>query len=150
MFMHNGAIEDFRRRAMRPLRDTLSDEAYSGLLGVTDSETIVAGLLDLMKENPAGLAGVTRETGRHVTEVCERLGLRATLNLDVTDSTSMAFTRYSTQGTGNSLYFIEDAGAFPRAVVVASGRLGGDTGWRQVPDRHLLMVEEDAASLRPL
>ena len=33
MFMHNGAIEDFRRRAMRPLRDALSDEAYSGLLG---------------------------------------------------------------------------------------------------------------------
>jgi gamma-glutamyl hercynylcysteine S-oxide hydrolase len=76
--------------------------------------------------------------------------LRATLNLAVTDGMSMAFTRYSTQGTGNSLYFIEDAGAFPGTVVVASERLGGDTGWRQVPDRHLLMVEEDAASLRPL
>src|SRR5215212_5992864 len=116
MFMHNGAIEDFRRRAMRPLRDTLSDEAYSGLLGVRDTETIVAGLLDLLKENLADLAGATRETGRHVSEVCERLGLRATLNLAVTDGTSMAFTRYSTQGTGNSLYFIEDAGAFPGAV----------------------------------
>ena len=40
MFMHNGAIEGFRQKAMRPLRDSLSDEAYSGLVGVTDSEPI--------------------------------------------------------------------------------------------------------------
>src|SRR5215217_8130900 len=46
LFMHNGAIEHFRRKAMRPLRERLSDEAYSGLLGVTDSETIFAGILD--------------------------------------------------------------------------------------------------------
>jgi glutamine amidotransferase len=103
MFMHNGAIEDFRPRAMRPLRDTLSDEAYSGLLGVTDSETIFAGLLDLLKRDPTDLAGATRGTIRHVTEVCARLGLRATLNLVVTDGAAMAFTRYSTEGVGNSL-----------------------------------------------
>src|ERR671913_2076348 len=40
MFMLNGAIPDFRKTAMRPLRDRLSDEAYAGLLGVSDSETI--------------------------------------------------------------------------------------------------------------
>jgi gamma-glutamyl hercynylcysteine S-oxide hydrolase len=150
MFIHNGAIEDFRRRAMRPLRDSLSDEAYSGLLGVTDSETIFAGLLDLMEEDPTDLAGATTGTIRHVTEVCDGLGVKATLNLAVTDGTVMAFTRYSTEGAGNSLYFIEDAGAFPGAFVVASERLDGDLAWREVPDRHLLVVEEGAVSLRPL
>lgn len=45
-FMHNGSIENFRHTAMRPLRDSLSDESYAGLLGVTDSETIFATLLD--------------------------------------------------------------------------------------------------------
>src|SRR5215213_12021072 len=55
MFMHNGAIEDFRRRAMRPLRDSLSDETYASLLGTTDSETIFAGLLDRLKEEPGDL-----------------------------------------------------------------------------------------------
>jgi len=150
MFMHNGAIEDFRRRAMRPLRDSLSDEAYSGLLGVTDSETIFAVLLDLLKGDPTDLAGATTGTIRHVTEVCGRLGVRATLNLAVTDGTMMAFTRYSTEGAGNSLYFVEDAAAFPGAVIVASERLDGDTGWREVPDRHLLVVEEGGAYLYPL
>jgi len=151
MFMHNGAIEDFRRRAMRPLRDALSDEAYSGLLGATDSETIFAALLDLLKENPAAdLAGAASETIRHVTGVCDGLGAEAALNLAVTDGTAMAFTRYSTEGPGNSLYCLEDAASFPRAFVVASERLDGDPAWREVPDRHLLAVDEGGASLCPL
>jgi gamma-glutamyl hercynylcysteine S-oxide hydrolase len=148
--MHNGAIRDFRRKAMRTLRERLSDEAYSGLLGVTDSETIFAGLLDLLREDPADLAGAARETIRHVTEVCDGLDVKATLNLAVTDGTAMAFTRYSTGGPGNSLYFVEDAEAFPGAFVVASERLDRDPGWREVPDRHLLEVGEGTASLGPL
>src|SRR5215208_6396571 len=97
MFMHNGAIEDFRRRAMRPLRDSLSDESYSGLLGVTDSETIFAVFLELLKGNPTDLASATSRTTRYVTEICEGLGLSAALNLAVTDGTMMTFTRYSTE-----------------------------------------------------
>ena len=62
----------------------------------------------------------------------------------------MAFTRYSTEGPGNSLYFVEDGEAFPGAAVVASERLDGDAGWHAVPDRHLLAVEKSGASLRPL
>lgn len=150
MFMHNGAIEDFRLKAMRPLRDSLSDASYSSLLGTTDSETIFAGLLDLLKEDPDDLAGALVGTIRHVCEVCGGLGVRATLNLAVTDGMAMAFTRYSTEGPGNSLYFLEDAEAFPQAVVVASERLDGDPGWREVPDRHLLTVEEGCVSLHPI
>jgi glutamine amidotransferase len=90
------------------------------------------------------------ETIRHVTEVCDALGVEAALNLAVTDGTGMVFTRYSTEGPGNSLYFVEDEGPFPGAVVVASERLDGDPSWREVPDRHLLAVGEGTASLSPL
>jgi hypothetical protein len=38
----------------------------------------------------------------------------------------MAFTRYSTEGPGNSLYFIENERAFPGAITVVSERLDGD------------------------
>ena len=151
MFMHNGAIQNFRQKAMRPLRDSLSDEAYSGLLGVTDSETIFAGLLDLLREDRTDLAGATRETVRQVTEVCDGLGIEATLNLALTDGTAMVFTRYSTKGPGNSLYVLEDAGMFPGAAVVASERLDEDVAWREVPDRHLLSVRRgNGATLSPL
>jgi glutamine amidotransferase len=74
----------------------------------------------------------------------------ATLNLAVTDGTEMAFTRYSTDGPGNSLYFVEEARAFPDAIVVASERLDGDGRWREVPDRHLLTVGEGGTSVIPL
>jgi gamma-glutamyl hercynylcysteine S-oxide hydrolase len=151
MFMHNGAIPNFRQTAMRPLRERLSDEAYSRLLGVSDSETIFAGLLDLLRDDPADLVGAVRETIRLVTEVCGGLGIEATLNLSVTDGTTMAFTRYSTDGPGTSLYVLEDTETFPGAVVVASERLDVDPGWRKVPDRHLLSVNRGSgATLRPL
>jgi glutamine amidotransferase len=150
MFVHNGAIEDFRRTAMRPLRDALSEESYAGLLGTADSETIFAGLLDRLRGNSRDMAEATTETIHHVSAVCAKLGVRATLNLAVTDGEGIAFVRYSTEGPGNSLYFVEDGEAFPGAVVVASERLDGDAGWREVPDRHVLTVEEGGASLRPL
>ena len=151
MFMHNGAIPNFRQTAMRSLRERLSDEAYARLLGVSDSETIFAGLLDLLSDDPADLAGALRGTTRLVTEVCGRLGIEATLNLAVTDGTTMAFTRYSTEGPGTSLYVLEDAETFPGAVVVASERLNEDPRWRKVPDRHLLSVRQGSgATLSPL
>lgn len=150
MFMHNGAIQDFRQKAMRPLQDSLSDEAHAGLLGVTDSETIFAGLLDRLGKGTS-LDAALAATIRHVSAVCAVAGLKATLNLAVTDGASMAFTRHSTEGPGNSLYFIEDGEAFPGAVVVASERLDEDAGWREVPDRHLLTVNhEGGATLRSL
>lgn len=149
-FMHNGAVQDFRQKAMRPLRDSLSDHAHAGLLGVTDSETIFAGLLDRLWDGEE-LEVALAATIRHVSAVCAVAGLKASLNLAVTDGATMAFTRFSTEGPGNSLYFAESARAFPEAIVVASERLDGDESWREVPDKHLLTLHaERGATLRSL
>lgn len=149
-FMHNGAIKNFRQTAMRPLRDGLSDKAYAGLLGTTDSETIFVLLLDRLQDT-GDLAGATAATVRRVSEVCSGIGVYASLNLAVTDGDEMIFTRYSTEGPGNSLYFVEDGQAFPGSVVVASERLDGDRGWQPVPERHLLSVDKaGGAKLLPL
>lgn len=149
-FMHNGAIEDFRRTAMRPLRDGLGNETYAGILGSTDSETVFAVLLDHLEEH-GDLAGATAATVRRVSEMCDELGAYASLNLAVTDGEAMVFTRYSTDGPGNSLYFAEGGELFPGSVVVASERLDGDRLWRPVPERHLLSVDRArGVELRPL
>ena len=129
----------------------MSDAAYYRLLGVSDSETIFAGLLDLLRDDPADLEGAVRETTRLVTEVCGGLGIEATLNLSVTDGTAMAFTRYSTDGPGTSLYVLEDANMSPGAVVVACERMDEDSRWRKVPAQHLLSVRRGSgATLSPL
>ena len=156
LFAHNGAIKNFRQKAMRPLRDALSDTSYSELLGVTDSETIFAFLLDRLREaktspgDSGTLAEATAETVQLVSTLCMELGIYASLNLGVTDGEAMAFSRYSTEGPGNSLYFVEGGEAFPNAIVVASERLDGDAGWRQVPDRHLLVANSGGVATRPL
>ena len=156
LFAHNGAIKNFRATALRPLRDALSDASYSELLGVTDSETIFFFLLDRLRDaktNPGdsgALTEATAETVLLVSTLCAELGIYASLNLGVTDGEAMAFSRYSTEGPGNSLYFVEGGEAFPDAVVVASERLDGDAGWRQVPDRHLLTVDPKGATTHPL
>ena len=152
--MHNGAIEGFRHTVMRELRGSLSDGAYSNLLGVTDSETIFAGLCDRLgvaarapHEAPDAdaLAEALAETIRHVLAVSERAGVQATLNLSVTDGHSMVFSRYSLRGPGNSLYYVEDGESFPGGLVVASERLDSDAGWREVPDGHLLVADGSGA-----
>lgn len=149
-FMHNGAIEGFRHGPMRALRDSLGDESYAGLLGVTDSETVFAVALDRLGEG-AGLGEALEETVRRVSKACADLGRRATLNLALTDGRGMAFVRHSTEGPGNSLYLLEDGDRYPGGAVVASEKLDGDTGWRPVPDRHLLTVDaEHGAAMRTL
>ncbi len=148
--MHNGAIEGFRHTVMRELRGSLSDEAYSNLLGVTDSETIFAGLCDRLGISSGkpretigavALAEALSEEIRHVSAVSERAGVQATLNLSITDGRSMVFSRYSLRGPGNSLYYVEDGESFPGGLVVASERLDSDSGWREVPDDHLLVAD---------
>lgn len=138
LFMHNGAIRDFRNTAIRRLRRELSDEAYAGLLGVSDSETIFALLADRVREGRP-LEEAAAQTVRRVVKLCS--GTPAALNLAVTDGRAMVFTRYSEPGPGNSLYVLEDGAAFPEAVVVASEPLDSDPGWRAVPDRHVLAVD---------
>ena len=156
LFAHNGAIRNFRRSAMRPLRDILSDESYSGLLGVTDSETIFALLMDRLRADKAevgdavALSEATAAALGKVTAICENLGIPATLNVGVTDGEAMVFTRFSTEGPGNSLYWLEDGRSFPDAVVIASERFDDDPAWQQVPDRHLLVADAGGTSLQPL
>src|SRR5919112_3484108 len=156
LFAHNGAIKNFRTVAMRPLRDALSDASYSKLLGVTDSETIFALLLDRLRDAEAepgddgSLAEATAETLRMVSRICTKLGVYASLNIGTTDGEAAVFARYSTEGPGNSLYFVQDGEAFPNGIVVASERLDGNNGWQQVPDRHLLVADSGGVATRPL
>ncbi len=156
LFAHNGAIKNFRQSVLRPLRDLLSDESYSGLLGITDSETIFALLLDHLRGSrtevgdAAALAGAVAATLGKVSATCEDLGVTATLNIGVTDGEAMVFSRYSTQGPGNSLYILEGARSYPGAVVIASERFDDDPAWRPVPDGHLLVADPGGTSLQPL
>jgi hypothetical protein len=128
----------------------LSDEAYSRLLGASDLETIFAGLLDLLRDDPADLAGAMGETIRLVTEVCGGLGIEATLNLAVTDGTT--WPSPVTLRTAQA-YRCTCSKTRIRAPEPSSWPPSGwmNTRCRKVPDRHLLSVRRGSgATLSPL
>lgn len=149
MFMHNGAIPDFRRTAMRPLRDSLSDASYSGLLGATDSETIFACLRDRIGGgDERELAGAVRDTIRFIEDICSKTGTTASLNIGLTDGEAMVFSRYSPAGKANSMYYSLEK--FPEAVIVASERLDDGEDWDIVPEGTLLISDGSSMEIRPL
>lgn len=138
LFMHNGAIDDFRNTVMRPMRGSLSDERYRGIIGSSDSETIFALVLDRL-DGGMPPKDALLDTLRYIESSCRNYDTKATLNLGLTDGVEMIFTRYSTAGATNSLYYLSDI----NSVVVASERLDGDERWREVPAGSVVGVGGD-------
>ncbi|MGI8649271.1 MAG: ergothioneine biosynthesis protein EgtC, partial [Rubrobacter sp.] len=144
LFMHNGAIDRFRETVMRPMRGSLSDERYRGIIGTSDSETVFACLLNRLDDGLSPRDALL-DTIRFVAKTCLSYDTKATLNLGLTDGQEMVFTRYSTSGATNSLYYLEGLGGLggEKSVLVASERVDGDDRWRRVPAGSLLKVGED-------
>jgi ergothioneine biosynthesis protein EgtC len=159
-FCHNGTIGNFKPRK-RALLATLSDEAFLGIEGTTDSEILFAMFLDEIATR------ATKDRGRDMADalaaVCRRVadhdGEPSYLNLCVTDGKRIAATRFSSDPQGNmaSLYFhhgkryacidgkcrmVEPGGEMTTAII-ASEPLSPDPGWVPVPDNHVGVIREN-------
>lgn len=171
-FMHNGELGDFAR-IRRPLLDQLSEEAFAGVRGGTDSEHLFA----LVRDELAGtaetgceaLAGaLERALARALALVAEHApGAASYLNIVLSDGRRSVICRHATGAAGPApslhlsrgrrytcheglcrmLHPEEGHGA----VLVASEALSEDPGWETVPEGHLVLIEEDlGVRLRPL
>jgi len=158
-FCHNGSIGEFKLRK-RALLATLSDEAFLGIEGTTDSELLFAMFLDeIASRNSDDRGGDMAEA---LAAVCRRVGDHdgepSYLNLCVTDGKRVAATRFSTDPDGkmSSLYFhhgkrytctdgvchMVDPGEEMTTAIVASEPLSEDEGWVPVPEGHAGVVRE--------
>ncbi|WP_119066508.1 ergothioneine biosynthesis protein EgtC [Rubrobacter indicoceani] len=138
LFMHNGAVDDFRETVMRPMRASLSDKRYRGITGASDSETIFALVLDRL-DNESSPKDALLDAVGFIESMCRDYGTKATLNLALTDGEEMVFVRYSTAGATNSLYYLEGEGS----ALVASERLYDDGRWREVSGGSVVLVGRD-------
>lgn len=165
-FMHNGDLGGFPR-LRRKLLEGLSDEAFAGVCGGTDSEHLFALLLDELggsraQAGPEELCAATLAMMRKGLELSRRFGgagVESYLNLVVTDGRSSIVTRYTTREghAGESLhwhmgqrYLCEEGRCrmIPSesdrgAVLVSSEPLSTDPGWQAVPRNHLLLIHPD-------
>lgn len=174
-FMHNGDVGGFRAHR-RALLAALSDEAFAGICGNTDSEYLFAVFLDAYRaiaqegrHSAAGLLALALE--RMLEQVLGALleaGVTepSYLNCVVADGRHAAACRVTTGPEkfaeslhvhSGSVYRVVDGECrmMPPtdrhgAILIASEQLSDDPGWQVVPPNHLVLVQTDRkVSLRP-
>lgn len=161
-FMHNGDIGGFKH-IRRPLIDILSEEAFLGISGSTDSEHLFALFLDLLPKQTGGdsLESMVKALRAAISRIIElgrkyAPGAHSYLNLVVTDGTSAVACRFTTDAPKNadSLYmnhgrrYICEEGVCrmlepehgETAILVSSEQLSDDPGWSEVPVNHLIRI----------
>jgi len=159
-FCHNGQIGDFKLRK-RSLLATLSDDAFVGIEGTTDSELLFAMFLDERAKRSTNDPG--RDMAEALATVCRRAGNHdgepSYLNLCVTDGKRVAATRFSTdpKGVTSTLYThhgkryacidgecrMIEPGEEMTSAIIASEPLSDDDGWERVPEGHAGVVREN-------
>jgi predicted glutamine amidotransferase len=174
-FMHNGSIDNFRY-IKRHLQNRLSDAAWEGIEGSTDSEHAFALFIDNIggpraEPTPMKLRQALVTTLAQIVELdaaCERPGALI-CNFAVSDGQSTVVSRFAanTNRPEASLYYSagaqylfdgKDCDMLPaegmecRAIMVASEPLTRRTeDWLEIPPNHTITVAPDCSfALNPI
>lgn len=140
LFIHNGRIDNFRQKLYRKIRATLSNEIYSWIGGSTDSEHILALILNYLQANPDWSV----ETALHSTLLdlqgwAEECKTNAHINVVISDGQELVAARYTTNPPAPSLYWIRHTEEFPNSVIVASEPLfRGD--WQSFSENSIIRL----------
>jgi gamma-glutamyl hercynylcysteine S-oxide hydrolase len=135
LFAHNGVIDGFSKGLGVELRRSLSPARHQQMQGVTDSEVLFALALGHLDKG-APVETALAETVVEVTDITT-----GRLNMMLTDGTRLAATRH-----GDTLFFRESGDT----TVIASEPYDLEPGWNEVPDEHIIVVEGNRTSIRPL
>ncbi|WP_328321386.1 ergothioneine biosynthesis protein EgtC [Streptomyces sp. NBC_00388] len=138
LFSHNGAVRDWPVSAA-PLAATLPAVELLGMAARCDSALVWALVLHRLREgDPLGQALADTVTDFAAAAPGSRL------NLLLTDGAAIAATTW-----GDSLWYLTGPGTDGRTVV-ASEPYDDSPGWREVPDRTLLVATRTDVQLTPL
>jgi glutamine amidotransferase len=160
-FMHNGHIGGFRQ-LRRALLERLSDNAFEGIMGTTDSEHMFALFLDRIAASGADsadrMATALRDTIAEIYVLQRELGIDAPsyLNVAVADGEHAVVIRHTTDAPENadSLHYqvgkrythvngrpsMVDAEIGRGCVLVSSEPLSDEPGWEEVPVNHMVLI----------
>ncbi len=151
MFVHNGFIGDFNRGVRQAIVAELSAGVVENIRGLTDSEYLFGLLCEFAAKRSGDLEAALADTAGWCRQNLHEKP--AMLNLVAADGDRLCALRFALHAEAPTLYYAE-AGVtgFPAGSrLIASERLTGDGGWREVPAGHLLtLARERPAALRPL
>ncbi len=158
-FMHNGGIARFKSLRRR-LVDSLSDAAYEGVEGTTDSEIAFALFLDRLDVQPSDLpasdriANAVEKTIHDIVQIAGGDDV-SYLNFAVTDGKRVVASRFATDPKvapslflnegchyvleGDQVHLRQCANAHS-AVVISSEPLSADEEWKEIERNSLVVV----------
>ena len=140
---HNGRIEGFRGPAGRAMVAALSDDRWADLGVLNDSKVLFLSVVAAYEGN---LTEAVRRALESTIAITDHYRVSATLNLVVTDGSSIVARRHSVGAPLNSLY---TAGRHD-SHFVASEPLDDDSEWKAVPEGHLVTLTKDSIATTPL
>jgi glutamine amidotransferase len=138
-FIHNGYIENFRHTLYRPLRDNLPDQIYQTIHGLTDSEHIFAMLIHSLEAGATTLTEALGSVLRDLADYAATYSVRVMANIVLSDGEQLVACRYDNQGKAPSLYWLQNHGDFPDAIILASEPLF-KADWISCPAHSLVTI----------
>ena len=139
-FVHNGYIEHFRHNLYRPIRESLPDEIYRSIHGLTDSEHIFAMVRHWLAQPNHSLADALVWVLEQLTTAAAEHRIRVAANIVISDGEQLVASRYDTTGKSPSLYWLQHHAMFPNAVLLASEPLF-EANWVRCPENTLITVD---------
>lgn len=144
---HNGRVGGFRGVPGRRLLERLPDDLHAELRALTDSAALAALVAaELRARGPDQLGAALAAAVTVAEKLCADAGEAATLTLLAADGRRIAGVR-AALGRASHTLFTRRRGA---AALIASEPLDDGPGWVEVPDRHLVELDADGLSTRPL
>jgi predicted glutamine amidotransferase len=170
LFMHNGDVGSFRRVRRRMLAD-VCDEAFGNVYGSTDSEHLLALVIDELANVATDapqlerMAAAMHNAIQRVTNIVAQYGEDPChLNCVLSDGHNAIISRFtddSAEGPPTLYYFLgqlysnsatDSAGKIESPpIIVSSERLTPDAGWQVIPPNHMMLLARgQAPALRSL
>lgn len=144
---HNGRVGGFRGVPGRRLLERLPDDLHAELRALTDSAALAALVAAELRARPElGLAGALGAAVAVAEKVCADAGEAATLTMLAADGQRVAGVRAALGRASHPLFARAGGGV----ALAASEPLDDDPGWVEVLDRHLVELDADGTSTRPL
>jgi glutamine amidotransferase len=144
---HNGRVGGFRGVPGRRLLERLPDDLHAELGALTDSAALAALVAaELRARGPDELAGALAGAVAVTKKLCADAGEAATLTMLAADGRRIAAARAALGRASHTLFTSRRGGA----ALIASEPLDDEPGWVEVPDRHLVELDADGISTRPL
>ncbi len=143
LFMHNGAIKNFRQTLRKQICDRLNDTAHQIIQGTTDSEYLFALFLHHWQQTPdTPVETALQETLLTVSDLAQSQEIEFSANLLISDGKRLIASRFASGTSTPTLYWLRDDPMFPDSVILASEPLFAGN-WIACPERSILTVEDD-------